>query len=479
MGKVKKQRKKVNRISRTQHGKKLNGQTLRSAVKWAVQGKMFSGLKIHANTTWKLTELIVLSMIWVWSDNKTLTGAFDEANLWTIRLLGRSILGTFQGLMGALVTWTKPVVPLMQRRFHELMEEWGGAHFRFRRWVPMAVDGSRVSVPRTRPNEAAFCAKNYGHGNTAKYRKPKRGKKKRSRRASKKPAPQRPQIWTTLLWHMGLKMPWGWRTGASDSSERKHFQEILEEEEFPENTLFCCDAGFVGYDLWKTMIDRGHHFLIRVGGNVDLLQELGYYSGETDGIVYLWPKQMAMAKQPPLVLRLIKIQIGKAEIVLVTNVLSNSRMTAKQAKILYKMRWGVEVQFRTLKQTFERRMLRSRTPNRALVELDWSLLGLWLIQLFAIKEQIDLGHLPERCSVGLAINVIRDTFQRSFERPDRGEDLYSRLGDAVKDRYIRKKSKQGRYQPDKGRRPSCGKPIIIQATEEHKKWLQKYLESVV
>jgi hypothetical protein len=477
MGKVIKRRKKINGSKKSRRGQPLNGRTLRSAVAWAIDGKIFSSLKVHGNTTWQMIELIVLSVMWVWSDQKTLTGAFVEASSWSINLLGRSVLGTYQGFMKALVTWTTPALPLIQERLHRLMEEHGAEHFRFRGWLPIAVDGSRVSVPRTKENETAFCAKNYGQSSTAKYRKRKRAKAKRYRKASEKRAAQGPQIWTTLLWHMGLKVPWSWRTGGTDSSERNHFQEILAAQKFPENTLFCCDAGFVGYELWKAMMDRGHHFLIRVGANVRLIQELGYAKRETDGIVYLWPDKMAVQNHLPLVLRLIRIRIGKADIALVTNVLEKGRLTGKQAKILYKMRWGVELQFRALKQTFERRVLRSRTPDRALVELDWSLLGLWLIQLFAIKKQIDLGQLPERCSVGLAINVIRETFQRSWERPEPGRDLASRLGDAVKDQYVRKKSKQGRYQPDSGRKPSCGKPIIIKATKVQKDHLKKSLES--
>ena len=38
-----------------------------------------------------------------------------------------------------------------------------------------------------------------------------------------------------------------------------------------------------------------------------------------------------------------------------------------------------------------------------MVELDWSLVGLWLIQLFAVKEQIKTDSPPEQSSVALAL----------------------------------------------------------------------------
>jgi hypothetical protein len=276
MGKIKKRRKKINRKKGGQP-QPLNGRSLRSAVAWALDGKLFSSLEFHGNTTWQITELILLAMLWVWSDNTTLTGAFAEANRWVSGVLGRCVLGTYQGFMNALVSGTQPSLVLIRNRFHQLMEQCGGEHFRIRGWVPIAADGSRVSVPRTRENEAAFCAKNYGRGATAKSQQRKRTKsqKKRYRKTSKKRTPQRPQMWVTLLWHMGLKMPWSWRRGATDSSERNHLEEMLAEEKFPENTLFCCDAGFVGYELWKTLLSGGHDFLIRVGANVHLIEELG------------------------------------------------------------------------------------------------------------------------------------------------------------------------------------------------------------
>jgi hypothetical protein len=65
-----------------------------------------------------------------------------------------------------------------------------------------------------------------------------------------------------------MGMPWAWRCGPSTASERDHLLELLEQQKFPGNTLFCGDAGFVGYRLWKAILDGGQNFLIRVGANV-------------------------------------------------------------------------------------------------------------------------------------------------------------------------------------------------------------------
>ena len=91
--------------------------------------------------------------------SSTLTGAFQEAHRWSLNVLSRAALNTYQGLMGALGTWTEPILPRLWQRMHVLMEEYGGDHWRIGSWVPLAVDGSRIGAPRTRANERAFCAR--------------------------------------------------------------------------------------------------------------------------------------------------------------------------------------------------------------------------------------------------------------------------------------------------------------------------------
>lgn len=447
----------------------VNGETLRSAVAWIVEERIFAQVKFHGNITWAAFDLILLAVVWVWSDHTTLTGAFVEAHHWSMQVLKRAAVGTFQGMIKALAGWTAELLPPIAERLHALMKSHGGKHWRVGRWLPLAVDGSRISVPRTRENERAFCAPNYGKSATARYRRKKRGAKKRS-----KGEPVKPQIWLTLLWHMGLPMPWGWKSGPSYSNEREHFRSMLGGGKFPDNTLFCADAGFTGYDLWKAMLDAGHSFLIRVGANVKLLRELGYVE-ERPGIVYFWPDKAARQRQPPLVLRVIRLRVGRCEMWLVTNVLADKQLSEADAVRLYRLRWGVELQFRSVKQTFGRRKLRSRTPDRAVVELDWSLVGLWMIQLFAVKEQIAIGESPEHCSVSLAIQVIRQMMQRWSQTP--AESFAETLQGATKDKHKRKGSKKARYRPPipKKDRPSAGKPVIRKATRGHKAKLRSYL----
>ena len=87
--------------------------------------------------------------------------------------------------------------------------------------------------------------------------------------------------------------------------------------------LVTADAGFVGYEYWKALLDSGRHLLIRVGANVRLLKGLGYVR-EKDGLVYLWPDREAARDRPPLVLRLVVARGGRHPVYLVTSVLDEA-----------------------------------------------------------------------------------------------------------------------------------------------------------
>src|SRR5579863_3867267 len=95
MGKRKESRKSSGKkAKRTQA---VNGETLRNAVAWAVDAKIFAYLKFHGNTKWQVLDLIVLAVVWVWSSNPQLTGAFVEARHWSKQVLGRVAVTTYQG----------------------------------------------------------------------------------------------------------------------------------------------------------------------------------------------------------------------------------------------------------------------------------------------------------------------------------------------------------------------------------------------
>ncbi len=450
-----------------------NRRQFKDALQWLLNEKIFDGITIHGNTSWLPVDLSVLALLWMWSSASNLTDAFDDATVQAKQIMGRVALTTYQGLAGALQTWTPTFMPRLQITLHELMRKIGGRHFRTGRWLAIAIDGSRATTPRTKSNEQAFCAKNYGKGKTAKYRKKKTKGMRRRKNQKAKAQPQAPQVWITLMWHIGMGLPWCWKIGPSNASERAHVMEMLRIGNFLKNTLFVGDAGFVGYEFWKRIIDQGHDFLVRVGAHVRLLQELGYHTERKKDIVYCWP-QAAMAKMlPPLVLRVVKCQIGRKRVCMLTSVLDEQALSPKEIKKLYEQRWGVELEFRALKQTFERRTLRSRKSDRALVEMEWSIFSIAVIELFALKEQLPVrGADPKKTSFAKSLRAVRRSLNQLTGCPPGESTLQELLRAATVDDYERSSSKAARYKPNNKDKPSCGLPKIMRATAQHRKRLK-------
>ena len=370
---------------------KKNVDCLKDQLAWLLPNEgIFAAIRFHGNITWTANSLVVLALCWSWSEARHVTDAFVDARAWSQVIVGCTPLSTYQGLLGALVSWTPHLLPVLLGVLHQRMEQIGGPVYRVYGWAPIAFDGSRATAARTKSNESAFCAKNYGKGKTAQYRKKKSKGMRRKRNQKNPPQPQAPQAWITLLWHMGHRLPWAWRLGPSNASEREHVIDMIETGSFPQKALFCGDAGFVGYPLWSSLRSAGHHFMVRVGGNVNLLREQAACKIQRKGqeqIVLCWPQAAIQKEQPPLRLRLVQVRIGKTRVWLLTSVLQRRELSRKAMVRYYKMRWGIELEFRGLKQTLDRAKLRCRNSDRLKAELNWSILAMAVAELLALKEQ--------------------------------------------------------------------------------------------
>jgi hypothetical protein len=463
----------------------VNHESLRRALTWLLTPSIFAVFRTGVNVLWKPRMLAFAAVLWVWGDEATLKKRFVTARKLVVKLFRwQQGPGTcYQGFTKALRKRTAALLGVILPHFRQLMQQCAGPFWTVAGWVVFGVDGSRVEAPRTKANESRFhpTKKRKPQRRSRKGKAPRLTKKARretkrktkARRTSKKSSgkkgkkqPAGPQVWLTLLWHVGLGLPWAWKTGPVDSSERHHLRQML--GLLPEKSLIVADPGFLGYDHWRAIVDAGHAFVIRVGSNVKLLKKLGF-AREYDHRVYLWPDKARKQKEPPLVLRLIVVHTGKHPMYLVTNVLGQRNLSDRHAAEIYKARWGIEVFFRSFKQTFGRRKLRSHSPANALLELDWSLVGLWAVCLLTIDVLIRQGNSPHRLSVAGALDAIRTVMRYYKSRPDPGEDLWTLLGEATTDEYIRHGSKASRNYPRKKNEKPAGKPVLTTASLEQVK----------
>jgi len=321
-------------------------------------------------------------------------------------------------------------------------------------WEALAVDGSRIEVPRTGANEAAFgCAGRHKTG---------------------------PQLSVTTLYHMGSGLPWDWRIGRGPEPERDHLLSML--DSIPAAALLVADIGFTGYKLFQRLIEQDVSFLIRVGRNVSLLTDLGLEMEREGNLVWLWP--LGHRDQAPIQLRLIRVTRSvrgsqrckrskrgkrrrspppKGDVYLVTNVFDETRLSDDTAAALYRMWWGVEVFYRSFKRTLDQHKMRSAAPLQAREELQWALIGYLLLGLMSVQALVQKGRDPLALSVAEALRTVRDAMRTSRLWRRRG-DLRVLLSKAVKDSYLRPRPKSARDWPHKKHDPPPAAPQIRKAT---------------
>jgi hypothetical protein len=393
------------------------------------------GLNRWAWTPWML---VLAAILMAWDQAASLMGRYDSVRLTLRQLYPKKRLGTtYQGFIKALRGASAGLLLDLSVHLRRRMEQVAAAHWMRQGWCAFAVDGSRVECPRSKANEEAL------H---------RAGRKKTG-----------PQLFLTTIYHMGTGLPWAYQIGPGTDSERNHLRQML--GLLPEGALLVADAGFVGYDLLDSILRSQRHFLIRVGHNVRLLRKLGFARLERDNLVYLWPDAQRKKQQPPMALRLIVLHNGRKPVFLLSDVLDEAILTDRDAGQWYRMRWSVEVFYRSLKQTLSHRKMRSEAPDQARCELSWAVMGLWVLSLMTVRQLIGSGQDPLGLSVASALRIIRLTV-RHPPRSGQARTLLVQLAHAVKDSYLRKAAKQARNWPHKKNEHPPGAPQIRIASQE-------------
>jgi len=480
-------RKQSNRIRKQSRRviERVRNKTLfKSLLGWLIpKDVLFTEDRFHGNIKWTPEQLAQEALIWAWQDTRHVTDAFEMALEVCEELNLEKVAKTYTGFINALERYRETFRLRLGRRFQALAEEVGGRFWRDDGWVLMGFDGSRVTTPRTVSNEQEFCAPDYGEGKTARYRRKKSKGMRRRRNEKNKSQPQAPQAWITMMWHMSLRLPWSWRLGPSNSSERGHVREILKQEEFPDNTLFCGDAGFVGYDFWRSILACRGHFLVRVGANVNLLSETADVKQDGGGIVLCWPKGKMDSGAKPLRLRLIKVKIGNTTMWMLTSVLDRKKLRKRKIIKYYKMRWGVEVEYRGLKHTIDKRHLRCRNSDRVYAELDWSIRAMAFVELIALREQIPKHNKSRRRrepdydtkdrSLANAVRALRKCMRNLNKYVDPRSNVLSDLSGALVQKYKNQTDKKARYRPKNPDKKPLGAPSVSILNRKQREKLRK------
>lgn len=415
--------------------KSLHRHPLLTALNLFLDVRFFAGLPAPGLRRWTLRTLLVMAIVMVLEPAEDLAGRFAAARrAVTPWRLSRRVVGkTYQGLIKALLKVAPRLLHALGPHLRSQIQGVAGPYWKMGKWVVLGVGGSKFDLPRTQAHLDHFG---------------KAGKKRSG-----------PQAYLTTIFHLRTGLPWDARIGRADASERGHLRRMV--RHLPPDTLLVADAGFVGYDLWRFLSAKAH-FLIRVGGNVKLLSKLGYAVRERGDLVYLWPDRERRAGRPPLVLRLIRLHDGRKEMGLITNVPDEKLLSVSQARECYRLRWGIELWHRQIKQTAGRRKLASAAPAQATVELALAVVAMTLLRMLAVQDAIGRGEDPQEISPGATLKVLRELAASPHLSGDL-RTLRRRLGHCLKDNIERNVPKCRVVWPAKKREQPPGLPKIAAA----------------
>lgn len=460
-------------------GSKTYAQELVAAIDGLVSKVDWGGIRFRKDCQWAVRGLVTAALVWACSSKTALEGRFTQA-MRIARRLGRRVAPvktSYQAFIKLLVRWTPQLRERLVLAFQSLMERQFPKLFRLAGYLVLAADGSKLKLARTQSNEQRYSPNTRGKKGKKRRKADRARRRPRSRQARLQQAKAKkadsPQMALTLLYHVMLRLPWDWRLGPSDVSEREHLRAMI--AALPRDVLVVADCGFFGYDFWSELLSSGRQFVIRVGGNVRLLKKLGVAS-ESQGTIYLWPDKMAKRQQMPLVLRLVVVHDGRQPWYLVTSVRNPKRLSDRQVAEIYTRRWRIELFFRHFKQTFNRTKLRSHKAEHAECEAQWSLLGLWAMLLHAqIQHQQENGDVS--ClSVARVLQAFGQAIDEYKCHPETGESLTEQLLAAVVDPYARR-NRTSRNYPRKKYESSTKPPQLTTATRSQRKLARQLMSN--
>ena len=149
------------------------------------------------------------------------------------------------------------------------------------------------------------------------------------------------------------------------------------------------------------------------------------------------------------------------------------------------MRWGIEVEFRGLKQTLDKHTLKCRNSERLLVELDWSIRAMAVAELIALREQMiaaseretDADYDPKDRSLANTMRALRKCMRQLHRFPETDDDLLQALSRAVVQRYNNRTDKRARYRPKNPDKKPLGDPNVTKISAEQRRKLQNLLQN--
>lgn len=183
--------------------------------------------------------------------------------------------------------------------------------------------------------------------------------------------------------------------------------------------VLLADRCYCGWFLIALLQELGVDIVVRLHQLREADFQQGERLGKGDHIVD-WPRPQkpdwmddATYARMPTSLRLREVQAQVAErgfrvqsLVVVTTLLNAEAFPAEELATLYRRRWLVELDLRTLKSTLKLDVLRCKSPEMARKELRTGLLAYNLIRQSMLQAAIAAGRSPRELSFTVAMQTI-------------------------------------------------------------------------
>lgn len=206
---------------------------------------------------------------------------------------------------------------------------------------------------------------------------------------------------------------------------------MVEPHSSQSQALLVADAGFIGFDFWRTLDAHRHAFLIRLSSVCHFYADFQVDADFKEGIAWLWPNDQRHL--PPLQVRIIRLAAKnpRHDVWLATNILDSARLSHADADKMFRARWEHEIFYRGYQRTLDQAKLSSRTAKQAIREVEIALMGTQLL-LAQTQWALIRAKTPGKPSMASAVRQIGREM-RGLLTGKTGTGYLQRLAQAVRE----------------------------------------------